>query len=560
MEQFSFEKINKLAIYLVILIAASILFFPFLGEVHLFDWDEINFAEAAREMLITGNYHTVQIDFRPFLEKPPFFIWLQAISMNIFGVNEFAARFPNALLGVIQLLVLFHIGKKWHGKNFGILWVIVYASSILPFFYFKSAIIDPWFNFFTFISIYYFIEYLRLNTQRELSIIFSAFFIGLAVLTKGPVAFLVFSISILILILFSHKNINIRFRDILLYFLVLFFVGGSYFIVQIALGNWEIVKQFIIYQIRLFSTQDAGHGGFLFYHFVVLFFGVFPASVLAIPGLFFGNFKTNKSLIYRVMVILLWTVLILFTIVKTKIVHYSSLAYFPISYLAVLSVQYAANKNKMLANWQKWLLVFIATILFIAIVLIQYVGMHSDIFATSDFIKDDFAKANLQAVVHWSGFEFLVGLIPLLGVFLLFFKKFSKSIYHQLIIISAASLFFIYLAQIIFVPRIEKYSQNAAIEFYKEHADEDCYIETVGFKSYAHLFYGKRKFDVQDKLDPKAYSNLILNGAAGKKVYIVTKVDRLQRELKKHPNFRIMYKKNGFVFLERSDFTNFMNK
>jgi len=381
-----------------------------------------------------------------------------------------------------------------------------------------------------------------------------------AVLTKAPVAFLIFSISITVLFIYSYKNINIRIRHIHLYFLILFIVGASYFLIQIALGNWEIVKEFIIYQIRLLSTKDAGHGGFFFYHFLILFFGVFPASVLAIPSLSAGNFKTNKSIIYRTMVILFWTVLIIFTIVKTKIVHYSSLAYFPISYLAVLSIQYSANKRSLLAKWQKGLLLFIAILIFLVIALVQYIGLHPDIFRHGDLIKDNFAKANLEAIVHWSGYEFLVGLLPLLGVILLFVKKIAKTIYHQIIYVSAASLFFIFLAQIVLVPRIEKYSQYAAIEFYKEHAGEDCYIQTVGFKSYAHLFYGKRKFDVQDKLNSKEYSNLILKGAAGKKVYIVTKVDRLQRELKKYPNFRIMYKKNGFVFLERTDFVNFMNK
>ena len=45
-------------LYLGIIILSGILFFiPFLGRVHLFDWDEINFAESAREMIVTGNYH-----------------------------------------------------------------------------------------------------------------------------------------------------------------------------------------------------------------------------------------------------------------------------------------------------------------------------------------------------------------------------------------------------------------------------------------------------------------------------------------------------------------------
>jgi 4-amino-4-deoxy-L-arabinose transferase-like glycosyltransferase len=51
--------------YLIILMSA-LFFIPFLGAVPLFDWDEINFAEAAREMIVTGDYFHVQIDFKQF--------------------------------------------------------------------------------------------------------------------------------------------------------------------------------------------------------------------------------------------------------------------------------------------------------------------------------------------------------------------------------------------------------------------------------------------------------------------------------------------------------------
>ena len=92
------------------LVALGALFFlPFLGSTHLFDWDEINFAESAREMMITGDYFRVHINFEPFWEKPPFFFWLQVVSMKIFGINEFAARLPNALCGIISLLVFYRI-------------------------------------------------------------------------------------------------------------------------------------------------------------------------------------------------------------------------------------------------------------------------------------------------------------------------------------------------------------------------------------------------------------------------------------------------------------------
>ena len=48
----------------------------------------------------------------PFWEKPPLFFWMQVGAMEVFGVDEFAARLPNALCGVVTLLVLFRIGRR----------------------------------------------------------------------------------------------------------------------------------------------------------------------------------------------------------------------------------------------------------------------------------------------------------------------------------------------------------------------------------------------------------------------------------------------------------------
>lgn len=53
---------------------------------------------------------------------------------------------PNALFGIITLLTLFFIGKRKYGSQFGVLWAMIFAGSILPLLYFKSGIIDPVFH------------------------------------------------------------------------------------------------------------------------------------------------------------------------------------------------------------------------------------------------------------------------------------------------------------------------------------------------------------------------------------------------------------------------------
>src|SRR6185437_16620612 len=97
---------NSYLISFIIAAVAVLLFTPLLGEVHLFDWDEINFAESAREMLVSHDFFHVQINYSIFWEKPPLFIWLQAVSMHFLGINDYAARFPNAVVGIITLVVL----------------------------------------------------------------------------------------------------------------------------------------------------------------------------------------------------------------------------------------------------------------------------------------------------------------------------------------------------------------------------------------------------------------------------------------------------------------------
>ena len=82
------QKIKEHLGFISIICFYLVLFVPFLGQVHLFDWDEINFAEAAREMIVTGDWLNVQINYEPFWEKPPLFIWLQACSKKILSELE----------------------------------------------------------------------------------------------------------------------------------------------------------------------------------------------------------------------------------------------------------------------------------------------------------------------------------------------------------------------------------------------------------------------------------------------------------------------------------------
>jgi len=101
---------NKASIHLIITAIAILVFLPGLGVTPLFDWDELNFAESAREMWLTKNFYYVQVGFEPFWEKPPLFIWRQSAFLGLFGDQTFVYRLPNALAGIVTVNLAYHIG------------------------------------------------------------------------------------------------------------------------------------------------------------------------------------------------------------------------------------------------------------------------------------------------------------------------------------------------------------------------------------------------------------------------------------------------------------------
>jgi len=537
--------------YILITALGAVFFIPFIGSSHLFDWDEINFAESAREMILTGNYATVQINYMPFWEKPPLFFWMQVLAMkafNVFDPNsgfapEFGARFPNAIIGIITLLVFYRIGRKLYNEKFGLLWALGYLGSFTPHLYFKSGIIDPTFNLFIFLGVWYFSQSVSTNqntSKRQTYGLLSGLFVGLAILTKGPVGGLLWGLTV-----FTYWGVNgfsaSFLKDAIKPFFsaiaIAFLVACIWFGLSIYQNGWGLFVEFIQYQIRLLTTGDAGHEQPFYYHFVVVLVGCFPISVLAIRALGTSGSGNSQGEYFRKwMIYLFWVVMILFTIVKTKIVHYSSMAWFPVSYLAAYHVN-----NLLSGNW-KWSkltgfgLFFIGLVMAIALTAVPLVGQYAA--QLIPYIKDDFAVANLSAKITWGGWEQYMGLAYIVAVIVMVSMRNIRGLY-----IATALCLFGYSAVV--VSKIEGYSQRAAISFYESLKGKDVYVEPIGFKSYAQLFY----FQKQPQ-KPKTEAYLLNEPHLDKPAYFVMKITA-DSAMKAHPNLRLIKEENGFLFYER---------
>ncbi len=547
---------ERLKYSLLFALLAAFFFLLFNGNAHLFDWDEINFAEVSREMIVLKDYLRVHINYLPFWEKPPLFFWMQAFAMNIFGINEFSARLPNAICGIITLVVLFNIGKTLYDTRFGLIWAGAYFGSILPHLYFKSGIIDPYLNLFIFLGMYYFIKAHWKKNQFDIALfnskwtylLVAGIFIGLGLITKGPVALAIAGLCMMIYWFFQRLRMYINVPEFLFFLLIASLVSLAWLGVETWKNGPWFAEEFTRYQYRLFTTEDAGHKGFFGYHFVVLLVGCFPASIFTIRA-FFKSPKASKA--YQSdfklwMSILFWVVLILFSIVQSKIVHYSSMCYYPLSFLAAVSIHQIFEREIRFNGWMKAGLIFTGGLFILATVALPFVAWNIEIL--KPLFNDPFAVASLDAEVDWSGVEMLPGLF-LAGV--LFFAL--RALKRDQFATGFKTLFlgsgcFVLLTLIFFINRIEGYSQNSAIEFYKSKATEDCYVVPHGFKSYGQLFYTQKPAVT----NPDSYKwRWLMEGEIDKDVYVITKIQYEERLKKQEPTLSRIGGKNGFVFFKR---------
>ncbi|HEU4553484.1 MAG TPA: glycosyltransferase family 39 protein, partial [Chitinophaga sp.] len=414
----------KWFIIVLLCVVAALLFIPFLGRVHLFDWDEINFAECAREMIKLDDYSRIYVNFKPFWEKPPLFFWMQTVAMKCFGFTAFAARFPNAICGIATLVTLFLCGQHVYDRKFGIYWALAYMGSLFPNMYFKSGLIDPWFNLFIFLSLYYFIcyhwkrngfDHVRLSGAPLSYAIRAGIFMGLAILTKGQVALMLFLLVLGVYLVYNRFKLFFSWWHALLFLVVASLITLSWYGYETMKNGPWFITEFLKYQYRLFTTHDAGQKGFFGYHYIVILFGCFPASVFAIPAFFRMRYNSRYDKDFKMwMIMLFWVVTVLFTIVQSRIIHYSSMAWFPVTFLAAYTFYKWENKDAVYKKYVGIITGILGAIIGLLLVSVTIIALN--IKKLAPLVHDKFAQANMMADVHWSGWEGVPGVLMIITV------------------------------------------------------------------------------------------------------------------------------------------------
>ena len=493
-------------------------------------------------MRLSGNWGQPTVGYLPFHEKPPLFSWLQASFMEVTPNLDLAARLPNLLCGLLSLGLIFQIGRRLRGNQFGWLWAAFMGLSILPSIYFRSGIIDPWFNLFLLLAVDRIIVWEQTQRKAWTTLAWAGVWLGLALLTKGPAGGLILAIFIAI------QLWRDRWKNWYRYLLV-----GALGLVPTViwlLWLWPqddgfFTREFLRYQWRLFSQPDAGHAGFPGYHAIIILFGCFPASVFGLPALFRQAPGGIRKMVHydRRMRDLFWVVLILFSIVSTKIVHYSSLCYFPLTYLAArTALAWLETGWRPSRNWWR-LLVGSWTPFVILSLLLPFAAQFVD--SWKEMINEELLHW-LSVEVNWPWFTFLPGAIAF-SLWLLIFRL-SKQSQARPVIISclAGTGVFLYVGLAMFTGRIQSYSQGALIDFYQQHAEQTVYFGTAYHKSYAPIYYGRLQVERGGR-----ERDWLFHGPIDADLYFSSPRRRREQVLLEVPDAELLYEAGGYAFYRR---------
>ncbi len=104
-------------IWIIFWVLFVIAWFATLGQRSLIHPDEGRYAELSLGMLQSGDWITPRLNGILYFEKPPLQYWMGALSFQLFGINEFAARFWPGLTGMLSVLAVGLTARRLWGNG-----------------------------------------------------------------------------------------------------------------------------------------------------------------------------------------------------------------------------------------------------------------------------------------------------------------------------------------------------------------------------------------------------------------------------------------------------------
>ncbi len=201
------SRMRRRGLYLILAIGLVICFWQ-LGSTGLVDETPPLFAAASRAMSNTGDWLTPRVNGLPRFDKPPLVYWLMGLGYSIPGnadwdpLGTWSARFPSAASSLFMMLLLGDTVMRWphRGEAFprrcGLITALAFAFSPLVMIWSRIAVSDALLC--TTLGSALIFQWRSYAKSQNGSWRLAWVFLGLAVLTKGPVAVVLMTMTLVL--------------------------------------------------------------------------------------------------------------------------------------------------------------------------------------------------------------------------------------------------------------------------------------------------------------------------------------------------------------------------
>lgn len=315
-----------------------------LGAAPLFDVDEGAFSEATREMLVSGDWLHTTLNGEPRFDKPIGVYWLQALSVSVLGLSEFALRLPSALCSAGWALLLAQFALPRLGRRVAVVAAVMLATSLGVLLIGRAATADSLLNLLLALAA---LDGWRWLAGGQASALRRAYaWMGLGLLVKGPVAVVVPGAAVLLWLFLS-----LPWRDALrrlgqavsdpVAWAWLLAIALPWYVYALNRHGQAFIDGFLIrHNLARYTSPLEQHGGSIGYYAVVLPVLLLPWSPLLAAVI--GRVRSHwADPLQRYL--LLWAVFVLgfFSLSGTKLPHYVLYGATPLVLLMALALQQA---------------------------------------------------------------------------------------------------------------------------------------------------------------------------------------------------------------------------
>ncbi|WP_240794364.1 glycosyltransferase family 39 protein [Azoarcus sp. DD4] len=312
---------RKQALDLLALLLPLLSFFLCLGAFPLFDVDEGAFSEATREMFERGDFLSTYLNGEHRFDKPILVYWLQAIGFLIFGANEWAFRLPSAVAAAVWSYATWQFARERFGADTAIAALTVAATALGPFAIGRAATADALLNMLLALAL--FDAWRHLESGQRAPLLRSYVWIGLGVLTKGPIALIVPG-AVSFLYCASRLEWRRWLRSVFdpIGWIILAALVVPWYTAALAIHGQKFIDGFILkHNVERFTGTLEGHAGSLFYY-------IFAVPLLMLPWTspLLASLRQIRSDAATGVRRFLWIwagfVVVFFSISGTKLPHY----------------------------------------------------------------------------------------------------------------------------------------------------------------------------------------------------------------------------------------------